>query len=610
MSYQTNKIKSMGAVLYARVSTEAQAEQGTSLDEQVDVCRAKALSLDLPVVKEYRDEGISGASLLLRKGLQDAITDIREGRADTLIIANMSRYSRDTEHQQKIKKEVQLAGGRIVFCDLDFDDTPEGDLTFGIMGNFAQYERQVIRKRTMAGRRRRAQQDGQQPCRTWSPYGYHIVNNAEVTNHLYTREQVGTYIVVEEQAKWVREIFSRYAGGESLQDTAKWLNTAEVPRPRNGRYWSRATLMLILKNEAYKGTPVFGKWQRRSDESRLEQGFKQPFKQTIRPEGEWVYLRCEPLVDEAIWEHCQKRLADGRARYSGNPKRKYLLSGILRCPFCGRGMSGTYDKSRHYMRYHCREAVKSRQHTTKAQCDPRTYNGVHAEKSVVWTLQEIVHKPELMEEAFRVWCNEKLGFNGQQKEEADRLQKSIQELAVKERRTAEAHIACAESGIDPAIYTTILREVKEQQVVLTAQLKEVGKQQEAQEHARASASVLDALAAVEKALTDPEITDAEKHDLLARVVESVTPEEEGYRLHLASLPGSLSVNIVFTVWNSREDFLSWVRSDAFTKGHAQSGTLPKDAYPKPNVLEMHEVVSDSSRPDMAPEPPGGPFKMH
>lgn len=68
--------------------------------------------------------------------------------------------------------------------------------------------------------------------------------------------------------------------------------------------------------------------------------------------------------------------------------------------------------------------------------------------------------------------------------------------------------------------------------------------------------------------------------------------------------------VVLTLWNSREDFLNWVRSDAFTKGHAQSGTLPRDAYPKANVLEMHEVVSDSSRPDLASEPPGGPFKMH
>jgi heme-degrading monooxygenase HmoA len=68
--------------------------------------------------------------------------------------------------------------------------------------------------------------------------------------------------------------------------------------------------------------------------------------------------------------------------------------------------------------------------------------------------------------------------------------------------------------------------------------------------------------------------------------------------------------VVFTLWNSREDFLNWVRSDAFVKGHAQSGTLPKEAFSKSNVLEMHEVVQDSTRPDLKPEPPGGPFRMH
>jgi heme-degrading monooxygenase HmoA len=68
--------------------------------------------------------------------------------------------------------------------------------------------------------------------------------------------------------------------------------------------------------------------------------------------------------------------------------------------------------------------------------------------------------------------------------------------------------------------------------------------------------------------------------------------------------------VVFTVWQSREDFLNWVRSDAFVKGHAQSGTLPKDAFPRSNALEMHEVIQDSIRPEMEPEPHGGPFRMH
>src|ERR1700730_8730361 len=68
--------------------------------------------------------------------------------------------------------------------------------------------------------------------------------------------------------------------------------------------------------------------------------------------------------------------------------------------------------------------------------------------------------------------------------------------------------------------------------------------------------------------------------------------------------------VVFTIWNSRQDFLNWVRSDAFVKGHAQSCTLPKEDFSKSKVLEMHEVVQDSSRPDSEPEPRGGPFKMH
>lgn len=68
--------------------------------------------------------------------------------------------------------------------------------------------------------------------------------------------------------------------------------------------------------------------------------------------------------------------------------------------------------------------------------------------------------------------------------------------------------------------------------------------------------------------------------------------------------------VVLTTWASREDFMGWIRSEAFVKGHAQSGSLPKDAYSQANVLEMHEIIQDSTRPDMEPEPRGGPFKMH
>lgn len=68
--------------------------------------------------------------------------------------------------------------------------------------------------------------------------------------------------------------------------------------------------------------------------------------------------------------------------------------------------------------------------------------------------------------------------------------------------------------------------------------------------------------------------------------------------------------IVFTLWESRKDFENWVESDEFQKGHAQSGTLPKEAFTGSNKLELHEVFSDSTRPDLEEEPSGGPFNVH
>ena len=96
-----------GAVIYTRVSTGEQDKHGTSPETQLDACRAKALALGLPIIAEYYDGGISGGFLLARPGMMAALADIQTGRADTLICPNVSRYSRDVEHQQAIKKAVE-----------------------------------------------------------------------------------------------------------------------------------------------------------------------------------------------------------------------------------------------------------------------------------------------------------------------------------------------------------------------------------------------------------------------------------------------------------------------------------------------------------------------
>ncbi|KQR40972.1 antibiotic biosynthesis monooxygenase [Deinococcus sp. Leaf326] len=54
--------------------------------------------------------------------------------------------------------------------------------------------------------------------------------------------------------------------------------------------------------------------------------------------------------------------------------------------------------------------------------------------------------------------------------------------------------------------------------------------------------------------------------------------------------------VVLTFWESREAFEAWTQSDAFRQGHARSGSLPREAFSGPNVLEMHEVVTSTPQP--------------
>ena len=226
-----------GAVLYTRVSGNEQDKHGTSPETQKDACRKKALELSLPIIAEYYDGGISGGFLLSRTEFQAALQDIQAGRADTLICPNISRYSRDVEHQQAVKKAVRAAGGKLVFCDMDFADTPEGDLNFTIQGGFAEYERKLIRERTMKGKRKRAE-EGRQMSPSRSPYGYRIVLKEDVLRGEFPAELLGRYTVEEGQAAIVRELFSRYASGEcGTPALAKDFNRRGVPLPRGGTLW-------------------------------------------------------------------------------------------------------------------------------------------------------------------------------------------------------------------------------------------------------------------------------------------------------------------------------------------------------------------------------------
>ncbi len=262
--------------IYARVSTPGQAREGTSLENQELMGHRKAARLGARVARVYRDPGVSGALYLARPGLQAALADIEAGRIGGLIVADMSRYSRDREHQARIRERVEAAGGRLLFCDLEFawDEeegalTPEAELHFHIQGDIAHYERAHKRLATMRGRRALARQ-GIQPARAQHPYGYHVVTRADVMAGRHPLDALGRYQIVEGQAAWVRQMYRLAAAGASLRDICRHLQERGVPAPRGGPWWYQQTVRHILARPLNKGEAVFGATQRRAQDPPAE----------------------------------------------------------------------------------------------------------------------------------------------------------------------------------------------------------------------------------------------------------------------------------------------------------------------------------------------------
>ncbi len=538
------RIKVKGAVIVTRVSTGEQVKHGTSLESQREACRAKAEALGLRIIDEFEDAGISGGLLLLREGMQSAITAIKEGRADTLICANMSRYSRDVEHQQKIRKEVRAAGGTVVFCDMHFDDTPEGDLAFNIMGGFAEYERKMIRARTMRGKRKRAE-EGQQPARSRAPYGYHIVTHADVTRETYGAEMLGRYVLKPETAEVAKRIFDSYSTGRlSLPKICRELNTERVPTPGGGRSWQEPTLYAMLRNPVYKGQPVAGRIRRYVDEQRVGQvnringhAITTAEVRCLAPESDWVKLTAPALVDEAAWDLVQERLPRMGTGGGGNPKQLRMLSGIAYCPQCNARLNSRVQIANKvkYHYYICSNHVKARIEPSKNPCTGDLYPIASAEEAVISAVLDAIQRPDAIKAAIQAYREQSRGFSPSSaaSEEVKKIDQALAALKDDETATVRAQIVGIRSGASPDTYAEVFADIAAQRKDLEDR-RGVLKRRMGQPVNDVSPKVSKPTDLWQQALTETytvlqgdNVTGAEKRGLIGTIVERVVCNKEG-----------------------------------------------------------------------------------
>src|SRR5688500_3327107 len=146
----TNGHGSRRAVLYARVSTEEQVRSGYSLRQQIERLREYAADEGYEVLEEVTDAGYSGVSLQ-RPGM-DRIRDlVAESGVSVVLAQDRDRFAREPAYVYLLRREFEEHSTKIRSLADRGDESPEGELTDGILDQLAKFERTKIAERTRRG---------------------------------------------------------------------------------------------------------------------------------------------------------------------------------------------------------------------------------------------------------------------------------------------------------------------------------------------------------------------------------------------------------------------------------------------------------------------------
>lgn len=331
----------MKVAIYSRFSTDSQDK--TSIDGQVVNCQALADGNGWEVMERYSDEAISGTDDG-RPGYQQLLADSEAGKFDAILVDETSRLTRRAGELPRILEILTFRNQFLMDCK-GFDSREEtAALLASIYGGIDSLELRKIKERTHRGLRERHKAGFSAGGKC---YGY-----STESVDLDDTQSKKRHIVVEAEAKIVREIFSRYADGEAPRQICDDLNARGIPSPgsswnrtvKRSRGWLGSALSGtakqftgILRRELYIGQVI---WNRR--QMKKVPGTSRRIAE-IRPQSEWI-IQDHPelrIIDDALWERVQARLKQSRAKAHKENKRprgrpsKYLLSGLMKCGECG-----------------------------------------------------------------------------------------------------------------------------------------------------------------------------------------------------------------------------------------------------------------------------------
>ena len=322
----------MNVGCYCRVSTQEQAVNGYSIDEQIDRMKKYCDAMNWTVYNVYTDAGFSGASTD-RPALQKLIKDVQN--LDKVLVYKLDRLSRSQKDTLMLIEDVFLKNGTdFVSMTENFDTSNSfGKAMIGILAVFAQLEREQIKERMIMGQMARAKQ-GKFHGSDRVPIGYDYVD--------------GELVVNEYEKLQVQKVFELYAQGFSLKEISNQMSDYK------GSHWYVKKIRDVLSRKTYLG---YTKYQ-----------------------NNWYKGTHEPIISQELFDKVQEirqRKQISHADYNRRDGRaNSYLGGYLVCGNCGGKYSKTMQikKSGTYYYYTCNSRGKHTPELVKdASCKNKTW---------------------------------------------------------------------------------------------------------------------------------------------------------------------------------------------------------------------------------------------
>lgn len=208
------------ALLYARVSTQMQVQDGVSLDVQERQLINAAEFHGFTEWEIVREEGKSGKSVKGRPELQRALKLLEQKVADALIVTRLDRLARSTSDFLGIVDMANKQGWRLIMLDLNLDTSSyQGRFVVTVMSALAEMERGII-----AARQKDVHKDRRDRGIVWGK---------DMGPRNKTPQEVRERILAER------------AAGRSFQQIADGLNSDGVETDRNKKWHSNSVRRIV-----------------------------------------------------------------------------------------------------------------------------------------------------------------------------------------------------------------------------------------------------------------------------------------------------------------------------------------------------------------------------